>query len=316
MQRARRSWRTSPATDSSTSSNSACIVAAGGDGLLAAYERCRSPLDMGRHAAPAHPHGRVSFVPTAALVARRAALGDGFDERLQIGEDVDLAWRLHEAGWQIRFEPRVAVSHANRASPLAWYLRRLTYNSSVVPLYVRHPSTLPILFLGPGPGLAWSAALAGRPAALLLLTGVRAARLRRMFAGRLARPAALGVRISAGATAREGGELARALVGPWSPLTVVALAGAGRRGLGRRLAALVGAWLLAGWLRDRPELDPLTYAALRLADEGTRGIGILCGCLRARQLRPLLPARPSAQRRVAPVASPRSSRPRPSASTE
>ena len=46
------------------------------------------------------------------------------------------------------------------------------------------------------------------------------------------------------------------------------------------------------WLSDRPALDPLTYAALRFADESARGVGIWQGCLRARDPRSLLAARP------------------------
>ena len=47
---------------------------------------------------------KVSYVPTAALLVRRAALdsvtpggGAVFDPALRYGEDVDLVWRLHDA---------------------------------------------------------------------------------------------------------------------------------------------------------------------------------------------------------------------------
>ena len=56
---------------------------------------------------------RVAYVPTAALLVRRAALGDGFDESLRNGEDVDLVWRLIEAGWRVRYEPAVQVGTAS-----------------------------------------------------------------------------------------------------------------------------------------------------------------------------------------------------------
>jgi len=46
------------------------------------------------------------------------------------------------------------------------------------------------------------------------------------------------------------------------------------------------------WLADRPTLDPVSYAGLRLADESSRGAGIWLGCLRARDFRALLPRRP------------------------
>ena len=73
------------------------------------------------------------------MVARRDALGGGFDEQLALAEDVDLVWRLHDAGWQVRYEPRTHVAHQDRVDPLAWYRRRVAYNESVAPLLRRHP---------------------------------------------------------------------------------------------------------------------------------------------------------------------------------
>jgi hypothetical protein len=55
--------------------------------------------------------------------------------------------------------------------------------------------------------------------------------------------------------------------------------------------------IVRDWLTDRPALDPLSYAALRLADESSRGAGIWLGCLRARDFRGLLPRRPPPPRR-------------------
>ena len=53
--------------------------------------------------------GRVAYVPAACLVVRRAALGEGFDESLRVGEDVDLVWRLDAAGWLVRYDAGVVV---------------------------------------------------------------------------------------------------------------------------------------------------------------------------------------------------------------
>jgi mycofactocin system glycosyltransferase len=64
---------------------------------LAAYERVRSPLDLGPDPSPVRPKARVPYVPTAALVVRRGALEhlDGLDDAMRVGEDVDFVWRLH-----------------------------------------------------------------------------------------------------------------------------------------------------------------------------------------------------------------------------
>jgi len=56
----------------------------------------------------------VPFVPSACLLIRRNCFGDGFDETLRYGEDVDLVWRLHDRGWLVRYVADVAVTHRAR----------------------------------------------------------------------------------------------------------------------------------------------------------------------------------------------------------
>ena len=70
------------------------------------YTTAACCLDLGDAEARVVPGTRVAYVPTAALVVRRAALARGagagsvFDPALRWGEDVDLVWRLHAAGWR------------------------------------------------------------------------------------------------------------------------------------------------------------------------------------------------------------------------
>jgi cellulose synthase/poly-beta-1,6-N-acetylglucosamine synthase-like glycosyltransferase len=50
------------------------------------------------------------------LVRRRAldavaVAGTVFDSALRYGEEVDLVWQLHDAGWRIRYDPAVEISH-------------------------------------------------------------------------------------------------------------------------------------------------------------------------------------------------------------
>jgi mycofactocin glycosyltransferase len=250
---------------------------------------------MGPEPALVRPYAQIWYVPSAAMVARREALGGGFDEALHLGEDVDLVWRLHDAGWQVRYDPRVAVEHDDRVRPAAWYRRRVAYNESVAPLLRRHPERVPVLFLSPIAAFAWGTALGGLPAPVIVLTAVRAVRLRRTLGGRLPGAGAWAVRAAVDTTVREARDLGRALAGPWAPFALVALAASGapgRRHLAARLVAPVGTMIVRDWLTDRPALDPLSYASLRLADESSRGAGIWLGCLRARDFRALLPRRP------------------------
>jgi N-acetylglucosaminyl-diphospho-decaprenol L-rhamnosyltransferase len=62
---------------------------------------------------------RVPWAVAAFLVFRRTAWDEvgGFDERQWMyAEDLDLGWRLHEAGWATRFEPRAVVDHHHAAA--------------------------------------------------------------------------------------------------------------------------------------------------------------------------------------------------------
>ena len=260
-------------------------------GRIAAYERCHSALDMGPEPSLVRPYSWVWYVPSAAMVARREALGAGFDEDLTLGEDVDLVWRLHDAGRQVRYEPRASVAHEDRVDPIAWYRRRVAYNESVAPLLSRHPERLPALFVSPPAALGWGAWLNGWWPLLAGLTGLRATRLSRSVSKRLPRVGAWAARAAVETTLREARDLGRAVSGPWAPFAIAAMCASRDRGLVRRLAALLALMIVAGWLEDDPPLDPLSYGVLRLADESARGVGIWVACVRARDFRALLPRR-------------------------
>jgi GT2 family glycosyltransferase len=68
------------------------------------------------------PHDRPSAVDqpmTSALLFRKAALDQigPFDERFPLFfNDVDLCFRLKEAGWEIHYDPRIRVVHEGGAS--------------------------------------------------------------------------------------------------------------------------------------------------------------------------------------------------------
>lgn len=133
------------------------------DNLVARYEAVRSSLDLGQREAPVVPYGPVSYVPSAAIICRRTALVElgGFDETLSSGEDVDLCWRLIEAGARLRYEPIALVAHDHRIALREWLGRKMFYGESAAPLSVRHPGkTAPLMISG------WALA-----AWLLLATG-------------------------------------------------------------------------------------------------------------------------------------------------
>ncbi|HET7245047.1 MAG TPA: mycofactocin biosynthesis glycosyltransferase MftF [Streptosporangiaceae bacterium] len=264
------------------------------------YTTAACCLDLGGAEARVVPGTRVAYVPTAALVVRRAALaGDGqggsvFDPALRWGEDVDLVWRLHAAGWRIRYEPAARVSHHEPDGWAALLARRFRYGTSAAPLALRHPGQVPPLVLHPWPALTVAGLLAGSPevAGLGFTGSVLAMRRTVHRAGLPARgvlPAMLdGTRqtwLGIGRYACQYGipVLATALVAPGR--------GAPARRWARRAAAaslLLGPPLTA-WSTRRRSLDPVRYVLGHLADDAAYGAGVWAGALRARSLAPVRP---------------------------
>lgn len=79
--------------------------------------------------------------PTANLSVRRSALRrvGGFDERLQAGEDTDLAWRVLESGGRAVFSPDALVWHAVRDVAFGAHLRSLARWGDLPLVVRRHP---------------------------------------------------------------------------------------------------------------------------------------------------------------------------------
>jgi len=128
------------------------IVGLGQDeNVIARYEAVHSSLDLGLREAPVLPHSAVSYVPSAAIVCRTSAIRavGGFDETMHSGEDVDLCWRLVEAGARLRYEPIALVAHDHRTELRDWIARKAFYGGSAAPLSVRHPDkTAPVVISG------------------------------------------------------------------------------------------------------------------------------------------------------------------------
>ncbi|GDY31677.1 mycofactocin biosynthesis glycosyltransferase MftF [Gandjariella thermophila] len=258
-----------------------------GPSALARYERQRSALDLGGAPAPVRPGGRVSYVPSAALVVRVAALREhgGFDERLRFGEDVDLVWRLVAAGAQVRYEPAAVVGHAPRDGLGGFLRQRFDYGTSAAPLGQRHGRAVAPVRMAPWSALAWAAVAAGRPLAGVGVAAVTAALLPRRL-GRVGVPARESVRFACLGHLGAGRLLAGAATRAWWPVAVPLLA-ATRRGRWL-LAAALGRHLVE-WYRRRPPVDPVRWWLLRVADDLAYGAGVWWGALRRRTLAPLLP---------------------------
>ncbi|MCW1960020.1 MAG: mycofactocin biosynthesis glycosyltransferase MftF [Mycobacterium sp.] len=269
-----------------------------GGSLIARYEAMHSALDLGEREAPVTPYGPVSYVPSAAIVCRRATVVDigGFDEALHSGEDVDLCWRLLAGGARLRYEPVALVAHEHRTGAREWLSRRAFYGGSAAPLALRHransaPVVIPLFSL-----LTWISVATGS------LTGLLAAAV---FAGLHTRKVTgtvcrsdLSVAETAVLAARGLGygglQLASAICRPYWPVAAVAAV------LSQRARRVVLAAALIDAVRDRVTrsrqfeagtmpIGPLSHLVLKRLDDIAYGAGLWRGVLRERTLRPLSP---------------------------
>ena len=123
-----------------------------------------SSLDLGEQPGRVRAGTRISYVPGAALLVRVAAFDDiaGFDSTLRLGEDVDLVWRLDQAGWRCRYEPAATVHHRPRPTFSEQLAQQVKYGSSSGPLALRHPGALAPYASGAWTAASWSAVALGR----------------------------------------------------------------------------------------------------------------------------------------------------------
>ncbi|NMO88944.1 mycofactocin biosynthesis glycosyltransferase MftF [Actinomycetospora sp. TBRC 11914] len=292
-----------------------------GEDAVSRYERRRSSLDLGARPAPVTARSRVAYVPSAALVVRRSAFGEGFREDMPVAEDVDLVWRLAAAGWRLRYEPAARVAHEHRAGVRAWLERKAFYGTGAAPLARQHPRRVPPVALAPWTAAAmtllgvqrrWSVAAAGAVTVLAtarLARGLRkpdepwvsvgdgsrrrgspaTGRRRRRFA--VTGPVPLALVLAPWGLGGAAWQAAGALTRHWWPAAVVGAIVSRRVRRALVLAAVVEG--LADWLRFRDPsagpLDALAHVAAHRADDLAYGAGLWWGAWRHRTAAPLWP---------------------------
>jgi mycofactocin system glycosyltransferase len=300
-------------------------IVAWGDGgrenAVTRYERRRSSLDLGPRPAPVTARSRVAYVPSAALVVRRSAFGDGFREDMPVAEDVDLVWRLAAAGWRLRYEPAARVAHEHRASVRAWLGRKAFYGTGAAPLARQHPRRVPPVALAPWTAAAmtllgvqrrWSVAAAGAVtvvATVRLARGLRrpgepwvgrADRERRFpdvqcrqrdFSDAVAGPVPMAAVLAPWGLGGAAWQAAGALTRHWWPAAALGAIVSRRVRRAVLLAAVVEG--LADWLRFRDvgsgPADLVLHVAAHRADDLAYGAGLWWGAWRHRTAAPLWP---------------------------
>ncbi|OBK15226.1 mycofactocin biosynthesis glycosyltransferase MftF [Mycobacterium asiaticum] len=268
------------------------------ENVIARYEAVHSSLDLGLREAPVLPHSSVSYVPSAAMVCRAAAIREvgGFDETMHSGEDVDLCWRLVEAGARLRYEPIALVAHDHRTELREWLARKAFYGGSAAPLSVRHPDkTAPVVISGwalaawilvsLGSGLTKLASIV-----IAMLTGRRIAKALDGAETTLWDVVVVATRGLWSAAL----QLASAICRHYWPLALLAaiLSRHFRRVV--VIAAIVDG--VADWLRRRgavdSEAEPIglfTFLVLKRVDDLAYGMGLWCGVVRERNIGALKP---------------------------
>jgi mycofactocin system glycosyltransferase len=259
-----------------------------GPGLLARYERRRSPLDLGPVESPVGPGRRVSYLPTACLVARTDAVRQvgGFDPALRFGEDVDLVWRLSAVG-AVRYRPDLHVTHPPRPNLSSFLNQRRSYGSAAGPLAVRHGDAVAPARLSGWSFLPALLATLGRPASAVATTLGTGLMLRSKV-----KPMPDATIESMLMTARGHwyGSLGllNALPRTWLPpvLAVATMFGSTRGRLAGLLVAAVARRLLDG---PRDPVEAAVDVGLGALDDAAYCVGVWQGSLTAGTTVPLLP---------------------------
>jgi mycofactocin system glycosyltransferase len=260
-------------------------------GAAARYLAVRSPLDLGTQEGSVRRRSRITYVPSAALLVRAdvCTTSELFDPALRGGEDVDLEWRLDEAGWDVRYVPSSMVGHHGPAGLAEHLRRRAFYGSTAGTLALRHPGSLAPVSASGWSVAVWILAVARRPWTAGAVLGVSIGLLARRLRGLVGQPLSVAIRIAGLGTVRSAVPALGGLARAWSPVLVVALLFRRTRRLAT-LALVVPA--LRDWLQHRDGLDPLRYCAFHVADDVAYGAGVWAGCVGAGTAQPLVPRIP------------------------
>jgi mycofactocin system glycosyltransferase len=257
------------------------------------YDAAASSLDLGLVGARVQPGSQVAWLPSACLVGRTDVLRGvgGFDDRMRVGEDVDLVWRLVTRGAIVRYDPTSVAQHDTRPTVRGWLGRKFVYGTGGAALAKRHGDwTAPAVLsattaLGAGAVLLrnrWSVAVA-------VLAVARSAHA---LHGAVPAATRSGVPLEVDVAVRGLGWAVRQesalLLRHWWPPTVVGCL------LSRSVRRMVGTALVVDavtTLAQRPGVRPGEALLGRRLDDLAYGAGLWAGAASTRSLRCLLPRR-------------------------
>ncbi|GAA4086332.1 mycofactocin biosynthesis glycosyltransferase MftF [Nocardioides kongjuensis] len=262
------------------------------------YDAAASSLDLGSTGGVVRPGAATGWLPSACLVGRTELLaGDtgGFEDGWRVAEDVDLVWRLVDAGHLVRYDPDVRADHDVRGTVRSWLGRKFFYGTGGADLAARHGGKVAPAVLSPTMALSGWALLQRRWWSLPVAAGAGALTARNLAPhlpleeGRNVVAARLAAKGTAWAVRQEAGLLLR----HWWPLA--ALAAPFSRQVRRALLSAVAVDMVV-FLRERTGVDPLTALVARRLDDLAYGSGLWWGAILRRSPRCLLPRRPGTTR--------------------
>jgi hypothetical protein len=259
------------------------IRGGGGRSLRDHFEQRFSPLDMGARSALVVPGGPVGYVPSACLVVRRSAFGEGFDETLRAGEDVDLVWRLFDQGWLVRYMADLIVVHRARGTWRHWWDQRVRYGASSSELAQRHGSRLAPVRSDMWTLIAWSSVLAAKPMIGARIVRVARGSLRARLASTTDDADHVSSEVVTKGMVRAGPPLARALVRTYGPLVLLAALHPRLRRRALFVFVVGTAW------RWRHTKFHASDVPLAVADDLAYSVGVGCGAWRTKSFKALTP---------------------------
>ena len=260
------------------------VMGAPSHGLLGSYETRHGALDLGPNPALVVPRGSVAYVPTASLIVRRDAFGEGFDTALRTGEDVDFIWRLNAKGWLVSYRPDVVHHHRPRHDGRKWLRQRHGYGRSAAQLAERHPQALSPLRVDAWTLASWVSLILRRPQWTASTLAIAIEGLKEKLPDSLSDRETVAQQVVTKGIAQAGGPLAAALVRTYSPLLLLGLASKRTR----RTAALL---LVAGtiWKVRSSKHHLLIDAPVALADDLAYASGVWRGAAEVRSWRAVKP---------------------------
>ncbi|KKW65797.1 mycofactocin biosynthesis glycosyltransferase MftF [Mycolicibacterium elephantis] len=265
---------------------------------VARYEAVRSSLDLGMREAPVVPYGTVSYVPSAAIICRRSVLKEigGFDETLKSGEDVDLCWRMIEAGARLRYEPVALVAHDHRTQIREWFSRKSFYGSAAAPLAVRHPGKTAPLVISGWTLVVWMLLMMGSSfgyLASMVVAAITGRRIAKSLSTVETEPREVAV-VAAHGLWSAALQLASAICRHYWPIALMAALISRRCRQVVLVAAVVDG--VVDWLsrnaradEDAKPIGLFTYLLLKRLDDIAYGTGLWTGVVRERHLGALKP---------------------------